>query len=900
MNSSSARLTLSLAGVLALLVSCGSASADVLLTVPTGTFIVRDGVPWTMPETNYHFRITTDGSDGLEGVNAEGQPEHPVDLGIDHWRDFAAYGKVYITGNIPAGGLQFSDSDTVLQIGLISRTHASAAAGSRLSDMLHNSVYLQVVRDGQQYAMFVGDYEGCSSLPDMLLFDPSQPVRFELQIDNATRIASVRIRTCTDGIWSEWSEPVSTSFGGPSDTPDDLSQAAFIIQLASSSSAEGQSRVTFGDIVVSSEPVSDTAFLSLHVQPQTMYVRSGEPVTIDLDVSNLDRMVNGCQALLGYSSAYFLQRGFVVPGDWPWTELIYESWNAAQGELDTAIGVQLDGPIGTDADATVAIVNLVAGPNEGITRIIFRPDGEHGYATMLSDISAQPIWPVKIDSARIVIDNTPPTNVAIVADPAGWTNVQTVTLTFSADDPLAGIDHYELQVDDGPFFRAGSPYALDVSSLSEGQHIVTVKATDRADNWATADTAIHLDRTPPAVSIESVRQNGVELLGTGIDAVQGPVDIYVAVEDALSGLDDPPAVEVTPQGGVPQPAVFVEKVGNIYRYAWQVTSSTPNGTATVSAQATDRAGNTATAVPGQFTVNKNQITGLVQLERFVGNSRDVTFVATDAAGTVLKTWTRTLTFAAGTADYTLTDVPSGTKYLSAKTAWNLRRRLPVVFAERVQTVGDVNATITRTDRADGVEFRIEIHDASSPYGVSVALGTVNSAAQGVPAFRVYFAESGDRQWHYQEFGTDWNGPDTTELPAGFSVEGSEDSPVFIVTVPYSALGAEGPGSRYYWACQVRTTLLGYYPATWTPNWNGDISTYAVSNGSQMVVNFTGDSMLPGGDLNGDNLVNMLDYSVLKTNWFTVNDAADINGDGWVQILDYSIMKSNWFRHGDPQ
>ena len=79
MSSSSARFTLCLAGTLAFSVVC-SASADVLLTIPAGTFIVRDGLPWTMPETNYHFRITTDGTDGMEGVNAEGQPEHPEDL----------------------------------------------------------------------------------------------------------------------------------------------------------------------------------------------------------------------------------------------------------------------------------------------------------------------------------------------------------------------------------------------------------------------------------------------------------------------------------------------------------------------------------------------------------------------------------------------------------------------------------------------------------------------------------------------------------------------------------------------------------------------------------------------------------------------------------------------------
>jgi 7,8-dihydro-6-hydroxymethylpterin-pyrophosphokinase len=76
---------------------------------------------------------------------------------------------------------------------------------------------------------------------------------------------------------------------------------------------------------------------------------------------------------------------------------------------------------------------------------------------------------------------------------------------------------------------------------------------------------------------------------------------------------------------------------------------------------------------------------------------------------------------------------------------------------------------------------------------------------------------------------------------------------------------------------------------------------AVLGGSgQATVNFTGANDLLGGDINGSNSINILDYSVLKVNWNTTNAVADINGDGLVQLLDYSLMKSNWFALGDPQ
>ena len=82
----------------------------------------------------------------------------------------------------------------------------------------------------------------------------------------------------------------------------------------------------------------------------------------------------------------------------------------------------------------------------------------------------------------------------------------------------------------------------------------------------------------------------------------------------------------------------------------------------------------------------DQITGVVELEAFRGFSRAVTFKATDPGGVVRKTWTVSLSFAGGTAaNYALTDVPLDTVSLSAKTDWNLRRKLGVSFVNNAAT-----------------------------------------------------------------------------------------------------------------------------------------------------------------------------------------------------------------------
>src|SRR5579884_3506584 len=48
-----------------------------------------------------------------------------------------------------------------------------------------------------------------------------------------------------------------------------------------------------------------------------------------------------------------------------------------------------------------------------------------------------------------------------------------------------------------------------------------------------------------------------------------------------------------------------------------------------------------------------------------------------------------------------------------------------------------------------------------------------------------------------------------------------------------------------------------------------------------------------GDLNGDNVVNVNDLSIILSDYGTTNSAADINGDGTVDVLDMSILLSHY-------
>jgi hypothetical protein len=53
-----------------------------------------------------------------------------------------------------------------------------------------------------------------------------------------------------------------------------------------------------------------------------------------------------------------------------------------------------------------------------------------------------------------------------------------------------------------------------------------------------------------------------------------------------------------------------------------------------------------------------------------------------------------------------------------------------------------------------------------------------------------------------------------------------------------------------------------------------------------------------GDINQDNIINSVDYSVLNTNWFTNSVTSDLNKDGLVNSIDYSYMNKNWLLSGE--
>lgn len=215
----------------------------------------------------------------------------------------------------------------------------------------------------------------------------------------------------------------------------------------------------------------------------------------------------------------------------------------------------------------------------------------------------------------IYIDRAAPTNVTAAADPASWTAVGSVSVTFSADDAHSGIDHYETALDGAPYTTRTSPYVL--SGLATGVHTVSVKAVDACGNAATTDVSVYIDTLAPA----------------NLTAAADPASWTNAAAIGITFSANEPAPPT--QSGFSHYEVAVD--AGTYATATSPysvdTATLPDGEHTVHVRALDNAGNAAATdvtifvdegAPANFTPTANPASWTA------ADSVTITFVTTDA------------------------------------------------------------------------------------------------------------------------------------------------------------------------------------------------------------------------------------------------------------------------------
>jgi hypothetical protein len=209
---------------------------------------------------------------------------------------------------------------------------------------------------------------------------------------------------------------------------------------------------------------------------------------------------------------------------------------------------------------------------------------------------------------------------------------------------------------------------------------ITVAVPDIHGNFTNIIYNTRIDADAPVLGAIAAVQGASNVKNSANTVLQGVVSISVVAGDNCGLVGGHPSVDLV-NGVNNEAATFVSGVGSVdspFLYTWTVTSATAGGAWTATVIAADLCQQTNDTFT--LEVNKNEISGQIELQGFAGTSRTVVFKASDGASsnaTVLKTWTVPLTFTNGVADFTLTAVPDGTLGLSAKTDWNLRRKLGV-------------------------------------------------------------------------------------------------------------------------------------------------------------------------------------------------------------------------------
>jgi hypothetical protein len=181
-------------------------------------------------------------------------------------------------------------------------------------------------------------------------------------------------------------------------------------------------------------------------------------------------------------------------------------------------------------------------------------------------------WTSPLQGARL-ISGTTTTLTAMAAD-----NVGVVSVTFKADNVMVGSA------------VTTAPYAVswNITSVAAGDHTLTATAVDAANNSTTAAIVVTVvvqppppppDTTPPTVQITSPANGAVLTGGTATLVATAADNVAVAsVQFAADGVNLMPLLTSPP-----------------YQTTWNLTNVSAT-THTVTAVATDTAGNTATSI----------------------------------------------------------------------------------------------------------------------------------------------------------------------------------------------------------------------------------------------------------------------------------------------------------------
>jgi len=334
----------------------------------------------------------------------------------------------------------------------------------------------------------------------------------------------------------------------------------------------------------------------LYMQADKYSVRPQEDkVTINLNIANLGQVpVIGAQALVQFSSQFFIASAPGTPGaptvvgsGGTWAEPIYKLWYVG-GELDMVLGVDMEHLDGTTDDGTIAKVLLTPTRTAtGTSRVIFRQDYTGNSDPGLASADATKLFASDnsiILPARVMTDE-----ITVNSDYLG--PVITMQATESQRSEILHPNTWKT-VD--VLVPAPLPAGFDLASHTtvRGTVNITISAIDTGNG---SDTGVGLRNTTPVELALHPGQWNLGDSGTGTPMPVGQAD------------------------------------NSTFTSSLSIDGSTLNGYWTVEVTAYDNYQPAHVSKKlFRLLVNKNEITGILELDGFAGPDRLVTFKTTGA------------------------------------------------------------------------------------------------------------------------------------------------------------------------------------------------------------------------------------------------------------------------------
>lgn len=107
----------------------------------------------------------------------------------------------------------------------------------------------------------------------------------------------------------------------------------------------------------------------------------------------------------------------------------------------------------------------------------------------------------------VVVDITPPTLVITGPSRGAIVVSASITVTWTGDDDLSGIDHFEVRIDKSAWIDVGRALNYTFTGVSDGTHTIEVKAIDRAGNvvvMSVTITVVYTSLVVGAVGISAI------------------------------------------------------------------------------------------------------------------------------------------------------------------------------------------------------------------------------------------------------------------------------------------------------------------------------------------------------------------------------------------------------------